>query len=256
MKLKGKVAIITGSSRGIGKAIALEFAREGCAVVINSRSFARANEVAQEIVKNGGGALGVEADVTQSSSVSTMVQRAVETFGKIDILVNNAGMSMTVRAIELKEEDWDKALASDLKAYFLCSQAAAKVMMNQGGGKIINITSMFGSTVVPGRLAYTVSKAGANMLTMALAMEWARYKIHVNAIAPGYVMTEMIMDLIKRGLLEEHKLIGRTPLKRLAKLEDISKAALFLASGDSDHITGEILRVDGGWVPYGGWELG
>jgi len=253
MKLKGKVAIITGSSKGIGKAIALEFANEGCSVVINSRNKERADEVSREIVGKGGKALALEADVTQSSSISSLVQETLDSFGKIDILINNAGISMTVPAIELKEEDWDKALATDLKAYFLFSQQIARVMIKHGKGKIINITSMLGSTVVPGRLAYTVSKAAANMLTVALAVEWAKYNINVNAIAPGYVMTEMIADLIERGLLKEDKLKGRTPLKRLAKLEDISKAALFLASDDSNYITGEILRVDGGWLPYGGW---
>jgi len=184
-----------------------------------------------------------------------MVQKTIEAFGRIDILVNNAGVPMVCPAIELKEEDWDKALTTDLKAYFLCSQAIAKIMIPQRKGKIINITSMLGETVVPGRIAYTVSKAGADMLTKALAVEWAKYHINVNAIAPGYVMTEWIEDLIKKGVLKEDTLIRRTPLKRLPQVEDVSKAAVFLASNESDYITGEILRVDGGWVLYGGWDL-
>ena len=253
MKLEGKVALITGSSKGIGRAIALEYVNEGCAVVINSRSQQRADKVANEILENGGRVKALAADITHKSSILSLVTKTLDAFGKIDILVNNAGISMTTPAIELTEEDWDKAMGTDLKAYFLCSQAVANSMIKNGGGKIINITSMFGSTVVPGRLAYTVSKAAANMLSMALAMEWAEHGITVNALAPGYVMTEMIQDLIQRGVLEEEVVKSRTPLKRLARLEDVSRAALFLASNDSDYITGEVLRVDGGWVPYGGW---
>ena len=255
MKLKDKVSVITGSSRGIGKEVALTFVDEGCSVVITSRHLNEAEEVAKEITDRGGRAIAVETDVSESSSISAMMKKAVSTFGRIDILVNNAGMSMTVPSIDLKLEDWNKALATNLTSHMLCSQEAARVMIKQGGGKIVNISSMLADTIIPERIGYLVPKAALNHLTKALAIEWAQYKINVNAIGPAYVLTELIQDLIDRKLLDEEKLKSRSPFKRFVTTKEVAKAVLFFASSDSDAITGEYLKIDCGWSKYGGYEL-
>ena len=246
MKLKDKVSVITGSSRGIGKEVALTFVDEGCSVVITSRHLNEAEEVAKEITDRGGRAIAVETDVSESSSISAMMKKAVSTFGRIDILVNNAGMSMTVPSIDLKLEDWNRALATNLTSHMLCSQEAARVMIKQGGGKIVNISSMLADTIIPERIGYLVPKA---------AIEWAQYKINVNAIGPAYVLTELIQDLIDRKLLDEEKLKRRSPFKRFVTTKEVAKTVLFFASSDSDAITGEYLKIDCGWSKYGGYEL-
>jgi len=254
MKLGGKVAIVTGSSRGIGKAAALRLAKEGCALVINSRHFDEANEVAQQIVKKGGNAFPVEADVTDATSVSEMVNKTIEVYQNVNILVNCAGMSMAVPAIDITLEDWNRVLSTNLTSQLICSQAVARVMMKNGGGKIVNITSMLAEIIVPGRIGYSVSKAAANHLTKALAIEWAPYKINVNAIGPAYVMTDIVRDLIRRGILDEEKLKNRSPFKRLVTVEEVADAVLFFACDDSSCITGEYLKLDCGWSKYGGWD--
>jgi len=254
MRLKDKVAIVTGSSRGIGRAICLEFAKEGCAIVTNSQHFDAADKVAQEVRDMGGQAIAVEADVSNKESVDNIVKEALDKFKDVNILVNCAGMSMTVPAVEVELEQWNRALSVNLTSQLLCSQAVAKHMMNKGGGKIVNISSMLAETIIPNRIGYCVPKAAVNHLTRALAIEWAPYKINVNAIGPAYVLTELIKDLLQRKLLDEEKLINRNPFKRFVTEEEVAKTALFFASSEADAITGEYLKIDCGWAKYGGYE--
>ena len=240
-------------SQGIGRGIARSFAKEGSAVVINSRSLDRAKVAAQEIAQEGGEVFPVAADVTDRKAVESMVEEVIERFSKIDILVNNAGITFIRPAEDLSEEEWDRAVATDLKAYFLCSQAVGKTMIRKGGGRIINITSILAERALPQRLAYCTSKAGANMMTMVLALEWAKYNIRVNAIMPGFVATGLVPEKIDKKTFDREAIIQKTPLQRLAKVEDVGDAAVFLASEEADFITGTCLRVDGGWLAYGGW---
>jgi len=250
-RLLGKVAIVTGAGRGIGRAIALAFAKEGADVVIVDVDLSSAEKVAGEVKSLGPNALALKVDVANKNKVDQMIKTVVNNFGKIDILVNNAGISMVRPSIELSEEDWNRCLAINLTGVFLCCQAAGKVMIKQGEGRIINISSIAGLGALPQRLAYCVSKAGVIMLTKVLSIEWAQYNVNVNAIAPGHTKTEMIRDLIRRGLLDEEKIKQRTPRGRLAEPEEIADAAVFLASDESKHITGCVLPVDGGFSAVG-----
>jgi 3-oxoacyl-[acyl-carrier protein] reductase len=251
--LKGQVALVTGSSRGIGRGIARVFAKEGSMVIVNSRSPDRAEAVAREIIEEGGQAFPIGADVTDANAVQGMVEQSIERFKRIDILVNNAGITFIRPAEDLTEEEWDRAVATDLKAYFLCSQAVGRTMIRNGGGNIINITSILAERALPQRLPYCVSKAGANMLTMVLALEWARHNIRVNAIMPGFVATGLVPDRIDKKTFDREAIIQKSPLQRLAKVEEVADAAVFLVSKEAAFITGTCLRVDGGWLAYGGW---
>ena len=206
-------------------------------------------------MNRGGNAIAIETDVSESSSISNMMKKVVSTFGRIDVLVNNVGMSMTVPAIELKLDDWNKPLTINLTSYLLCSQEAAKVMIKQGAGKIVNISSMLADTIIPNRIGFCVPKAAINHLTKALAIEWAPYKINVNVIGPAYVLTELIRYLMSKDLLDEEKLKSRNPFKRFVTTEEVAKAALFFASSDSEAITGEYMKIDCGWAKNGGYEL-
>ncbi len=248
MRLKGKVAIVTGSSRGIGKAIAVAFSREGASVVINSRKLGDAKIVASEINSSTGRATAIEADVSNSKDVKRLISGTVKKFGKLDILVNNAGVVSMGQFLELKEEDWDRTIAVDLKGVYLCSQAAAKQMIKQGkGGKIINISSIAGTIGFAGTSHYAAAKAGVIELTKVMAIELAPYKINVNTIGPGIIETDMTRDFLKNP--ESVKsFLSRIPLGRIGKPEDIAPAAVYLASGDSSYVTGEVVFVDGGWL--------
>ncbi|MGB9698975.1 MAG: SDR family NAD(P)-dependent oxidoreductase [Thermodesulfobacteriota bacterium] len=251
MKLKGKVAIITGASRGIGKGIALRYAREGAAVVLASRSLNLLTALAQQIKEEGGQALALEVDVSQYASVAQMVEKTVDHFGQLHILVNNAGIAMVAPAEELSPADWQRALDTDLSGVFYGCQCAARQMMRQGGGCIINITSVYGLVAAPGRAAYCASKAACNMLTKVLAAEWAKKNIRVNAIAPGYIRTELVQSLIDKGLLPVGAIEKRTPLGRIGEVEDVLALAVYLASDESSFMTGSIINIDGGWEAYG-----
>jgi NAD(P)-dependent dehydrogenase (short-subunit alcohol dehydrogenase family) len=246
-RLRGKVAVVTGSSRGIGRAIASAFHAEGALVVVNSRDAATASAVAQEL---GQGAIGVAADVSTEAGAELLVAAAVEEYGRIDILVNNAGRPSVTESVSLSLDEWNQVLQLNLTGTFLCSQRAARSMLAGGGGSILNIASLTGFAAFPKRLAYGVSKAGVVMLTRVLATEWAP-SVRVNAIAPGYVKTDFVEGLAKQGLLDIEALKRRTPQGRLAAPEEIAKAAVFLSSDDAAFVTGETLVVDGGWLAYG-----
>jgi 3-oxoacyl-[acyl-carrier protein] reductase len=246
-KLDKKVALITGGARGIGRAIALAFAMEGADIGIGD--LIDAEPVAQEIRGMGREALTVKADVSKKEDVDRLIHTTVARFQRIDILVNNAGISRRVKFLEMKEEDWDSVLAVNLRGVFLCTQAAAREMVRQGHGKIINMGSIYGlNSVVPGQAQYGVSKAGVIQLTRFCALELGPHGINVNAIAPGMVVT----DILSTGRSEEQvkqRIEGRkkiTPLGKVGFPEDIAKVALFLASEDSSLITGQVIVADGG----------
>ena len=251
MRLKYKVALVTGASRGIGRAIALAFAREGADVVLNcSASVKSADEVAQEIKRLGQRAMVIQADVANKADVDEMVKKVVAEFGKIDILVNNAGMAVVGASAELEESVWRRGIDVLLNGVFFCSQAAGKEMIKRRSGKIINITSINGIGAFPERACYGSAKAGVTQLTRTLGCEWAKYNINVNAIAPGYVRTHLVEDLAEKGKIDIEELATRTPLGRLAKCEEIADAVVFLASEESKYIEGQTIVVDGGWSSY------
>ncbi len=252
MKLKNKVAIITGAAKGIGKAIAKEFVKEGAKVVIADVDLEGAKQTVNELKQMGGEAIFVKVDVTNPQDVENMVNETVKHFGKIDILVNNAGISIPMPALEMPLNVWNKVISVNLTGPFLCSQAAAKVMVKHGGGVIINIASMLGFIAIPKRAPYCASKAGLIGLTKELAVEWASYGIRVVAIAPGWVATKRVIELAKKGIVNEEAIKMMTPMKRLATPEEIAKLTVFLASDDSRFITGETILIDGGYVAYGG----
>jgi 3-oxoacyl-[acyl-carrier protein] reductase len=252
MKLKGRVAIVTGASKGIGKGIAVRYAEEGASVVVASRSMVLLKKVAEQIREKGGRALALELDVTRYESVEEVVSKAVAEFGRLDIMVNNAGISMAKPSEDLPPRDWQRALETDLSGVFYGCQCAAKQMIRQGeGGCIINITSVYGLVAAPGRAAYCSSKAAANMLTKVLAIEWAKKKIRVNAIAPGYFRTELVQGVIDSGMLPLGAIEKRTPLGRIGEVPELLGLAVYLASDESAYMTGSILNIDGGWEAYG-----
>ncbi len=251
MKLTGKVAVVTGASKGIGKGIAVRYAQEGASVVLASRSPDQLSAIADQIRKEGGKALALEVDVTRFESVQAMVNRAVEEFGRLDIMVNNAGISMAQASEDLPPQDWRRALDTDLSGLFYGCQCAARKMIPQGGGCIINITSVYGLVAAPGRAAYCASKAGANMLTKVLAIEWAKKKIRVNAIAPGYFRTELVQGVIDKGMLPLGAIEKRTPLGRIGEVPDLLALAVYLAGDESNYMTGSVINIDGGWEAYG-----
>lgn len=251
MKLEGKVAIVTGASKGIGKGIALRYAQEGAAVVLASRSLNLLEAIARQINEKGGQALAIEVDVTQYASIAQMIEKTGECFGRLDILVNNAGIAMVAPSEELSPADWQRALDTDLSGVFYGCQCAARKMMAQGGGCIINITSVYGLVAAPGRAAYCASKAACNMLTKVLAIEWAKKNIRVNAIAPGYIRTELVQGVIAKGMLPVRAIEKRTPLGRIGEVKDVLALAVYLASDESSFMTGSVINIDGGWEAYG-----
>jgi len=251
MKLKGKVAIVTGASKGIGRAIAGAYAREGASVVLASRSMDLLETSAREIKQAGGEALAVSVDIRNVESINDLVKKTVDQYGRLDLLVNNAGITMGGPSEDLAPEAWRTALETDLFGVFFASQAAARIMMPQGGGGIINISSINGILAAPRRAAYCASKAAVNELTKVLAIEWADRKIRVNAIAPGYVRTELVQDVIDKGAISLDAILRRTPQGRIGEVEDIAGLAVHMASDESSYMTGSIVNIDGGWAAYG-----
>jgi len=245
--LEGKVAVVTGSRRGIGKAIALGFAEAGADVALCALT--KDNKlatVAEKIGQLGQRSLAIRCDVTQKADVNNTVQRVMDEFGKIDILVNCAGMWITGEALlECDEDDWDKVVNTNLKGTYLCCHAVGKIMVEQKRGNIINFGSKAGINPSPEMGAYAVAKAGVHTLTRQLALELGNYNIRVNAIAPGWVRTDMNIHLRTNPEVEK-RLSSGVVLGRLGEPEDISKIVLFLASDDSSYMTGQIIAVDGG----------
>ena len=247
LRLDGKIALVTGASRGLGRAMALGLAEAGADVAVVSRTKEALESVAEEIGALGRRGLAVRADVTDRDEGTDMVRRTMEAFGRIDILVNNAGTIFRAAAEEHPEEEWDRVMAVNLKGVFLCCQAVGKVMIAQRRGKIINIGSLLSEIGVPLIPAYSASKGGVRQLTKALAVEWAQYNVHVNAIGPGYFRTELT-DALQKDEERAAWILSRTPMGRWGVPEDMKGPVVFLASDASDFITGQMLYVDGGWL--------
>jgi NAD(P)-dependent dehydrogenase (short-subunit alcohol dehydrogenase family) len=248
--LQDKVAIVTGPSQGIGRAMAVAFAQAGAHLVLAEHPAFHQEalkELAREIEGMGRKALVAPTDATSVAQVRAMADQAKETFGRIDILVNNAGWTATTPAVDVTEEEWDRTLDVCLKSAFFCSQAVARVMIPQGGGKIINIGSNFGITAFKGRVAYCSAKAGVHQLTRVLALEWAPHKINVNSIAPCLTETPGRRDVMARPGFKE-SILEMLPIGRWNQPEDLVGAALYLASPLSDMVVGHVLSVDGGWT--------
>ena len=255
MRLSGKIALITGANKGIGKAIALAFAREGADIAAAARDIPTLEEVAGQIRSLGRRVLVVKCDVSKSSEVQEMVKKTVETFGRIDILVNNAGVVTRAFVVNMTEDEWDYNLDVNTKGTFLCSKFIAQQMIKQGkGGKIVNIASRAGRVGVAGLAHYSASKFAVVGFTQALAVELAFYKVNVNAICPGKIATEMmareiVWEAKERGVSIaeiEKEQYGPVPWGRPGTPEDIAAAAVFLASPESDYITGTTINVTGG----------
>jgi len=243
--LQGKIAVVTGGGRGIGKAIALALANAGAHVALSARSENQLAEVKAEIEKSGGKASAFTCDISNSESVEKMLESVVSGLGGIHILVNNAGITRDTLLVRMKNEDWDEVLRTNLTGTFYCSRAAAKVMMRQREGRIINIASVVGVMGNAGQANYAASKAGIIGLTKSLAKELGSRGITANAVAPGFIetdMTDKLTDKVKTGLL------NLIPLGVLGSPADVANAVLFLASPAAAYITGQVLHVDGGMV--------
>lgn len=243
---EGKVCIVTGSGRGIGRAIALAFAQEGADVTVNvSRNMDQANEVVEEIEKMGRRAIAVKADVSVREDAVALVKATIDAFGKVDILVNNAGIARPALLNKMTEEEWDKVIEVDLKGVFNCIQAVIPYMIKQRYGKIINISSTSALIGFTGNANYAAAKAGCEALTKTAAKEFAKYGIYVNCVAPGLIETEMSKAIRENPKLKQ-KYLSWTLLGRFGKPEEVAAAVLFLASDKASYITGQTLYVDGG----------
>jgi 3-oxoacyl-[acyl-carrier protein] reductase len=246
MLLDGKVALVTGASRGIGRAIAIRLASEGAKVAINyAGNTAKAEEVKAEIEKNGGEAILVQADISSTEAVDAMVEKVVEAFGQIDILVNNAGITRDGLLMRMKEEDFDAVINTNLKGVFYCTKAVSKLMMKKRSGRIINMASVVGLMGNAGQANYAAAKAGVIGFSKSAAKELAARGINVNVVAPGFIATDMTAAMTDKA--KEATLAG-IPLKRMGQPEDVANAVLFLASDYASYITGQIVNVDGGMV--------
>jgi NAD(P)-dependent dehydrogenase (short-subunit alcohol dehydrogenase family) len=248
--LTGKVCIVTGSGRGLGKAIAIGMAEHGATVVVCSRTLAEAEATAAEITSAGGTAIGLRVDTADRASCQQLIDETVARFGHLDVLVNNAGIDIIEPAEDVAEEAWDQILAINLKGYFNCSQLAARQMLAQGtGGSIANNSSIAGEVGIKGLTAYAAAKGGVNQMTRTMAVEWAARGIRVNAFAPGY------FENIMSGAKEEHarpekraQVLQFTPMGRRGLPSELVGPVVFLASDASSYVTGAILLVDGGYT--------
>ena len=245
MQFKDKVVIVTGSSRGIGKAIALAFAKEGAAVVVSGRNKENLKNVVDEIKGSAAQVLAVEANVAKVDDAKKLIEKTIEEFGQVDVLVNNAGITRDNLLLRLSEDDWDAVLETNLKGAFNCIKASTKPMMKKRSGVIINITSVVGQTGNAGQVNYSASKAGLIGLTKSVAKELAARNIRVNAVAPGFIETDMTSELPEKA---KEELVSSIPLAKLGNVENVADLVLFLSSPKAEYITGQIVNVDGGMV--------
>ena len=246
--LSGKVAIVTGAGRGLGRVIALGLAQHGADVVVVSRTLAQVEAVAQEISGLGRKALALQVDTSRKADVDRMVARTRERWGRIDVLVNNAGIDIIKPAADYAEGEWDQVVAINLKGYFLCAQAVGRVMIDQRAGSIVMNSSIAGSIGIALLVPYAAAKGGVNQLTRTLAVEWAPLGVRVNAFSPAYFENVMQgVEAIHNEAKERH-IREWTPLGRRGRLEELVGPVVFLASDASSYVTGHILMVDGGWT--------
>jgi 3-oxoacyl-[acyl-carrier protein] reductase len=241
--MENRVAVVTGGSRGIGRAIALRIAARGARLVINYRSDEAAARVVDQIVAQGGQAIAVQADVSDGKEAQALIDAAKEAFGQVDILVNNAGTTRDTLLMRMSEEDWDVVIDTNLKGTFNCIKAVSRQMLRQRYGRIVNITSVAGLSGNVGQANYASAKAGLIGLTKTVAKELGSRGITCNAVAPGFVYTDLTASLPPELVQQA---VDRTPLGRVGKAEDMAAAVLFLASDDASFITGQVLAVDGG----------
>ena len=243
MTFNGQVAVVTGASRGIGRAIALRLSRAGAAVVVTATSIEAAQRTADEVVAAGGKALAAKVDVSVAAEVEELFKKAVAGFGRVDILVNNAGITKDGLLLRMKEADWDAVMDVNLKGAFNCTREAAKLMSKARYGRIINVSSVVGEMGNPGQANYCASKAGMLGLTKSVARELARRNVTVNAVTPGFIETDMTQELSEKS---REALIEQIPMGRMGSADDIASAVLFLASEGAAYITGHVLSVNGG----------
>ena len=248
--LSGKISIVTGAGRGIGRATALALARAGSDVALVARSKDQLDLVAKEIRNLGRQAAAFPADLTQTQHLPSLTEKIVRTMGTIDILVNNAGINIPQNSVDVTEEAWDAVMNINLKGAFFLAQAVGKVMIARGrGGRIINISSQTGSVALAKRAVYCASKAGLNLITKVLAMDWAPHGILVNAVAPTFIETELTRDFLADPEFRQYAL-AKNLLKRFGKPDDVAGAVLYLASPIANMVTGHVLLVDAGWTAH------
>ncbi|MBM3677679.1 MAG: glucose 1-dehydrogenase [Actinobacteria bacterium] len=246
-RLQDRVAVVTGSTRGIGRAIAELLAAEGARVVVNARAEEAVSNAAAGI---GHGAVGIAADVATPEGCARLIEGTLERHGRIDVLVNNAGASVAGPAEELALADWQRIVDLNLTGPFLLCQHAARSMLAEGRGAIVNIASVAAITTPPRRVSYVAAKAGLIAMTKVLAAEWAP-AIRVNAVAPGYFETDLVADLIERGAVDRAALEARSPSGRLGRPVEVARAVAYLVSDEAEFVNGVTLPVDGGWLVYG-----
>ena len=245
--VKGKVALITGAAKGLGKACALALARAGADIALGLRDVNSASDLESEIKLMGRNVIRVQMDVSTVQEIQSAVEKVIDNFGKIDILVNNVGVAPANAALDVTESDYDLTLNLNVKAMFFTSQLVAKHMIKQGGGRIINMSSQAGTIALDDESVYCMSKAAVNHMTKNLASEWAKYNIHVNAVAPTFIKTPGTEPWLKDKEFRQ-SVIDRIPLGRIGKPEEVSSVVVFLAAPASSLITGEIITIDGGWT--------
>lgn len=243
MRLDNKVAIVTGSAQGLGKAMVLKLAKSGAKTVVTDINYEACLKVEKEIQEAGGEAFSVNCNVTNRQEVKNLIAETISKYGQIDVLVNNAGITKDAQITKMTDEEWDSVLETDLKSMFICIQEAIKEMIPRGGGKIINITSIAGEEGNFGQTNYSAAKAGVIGMTKTLSKELGKKGITVNAVAPGFILTEMTNSIPEKI---KEQLIGRIPLKRGGKPEEVADTVLFLASDQASFITGHVLNVNGG----------
>lgn len=248
MRFKDKSVIVTGGAQGIGRACVEAFAAEGARVLVADMAMDAAAETERAVTEAGGQVRVVKCDVGDKAQVEAMIETAVTEFGGVDVLINNAGIIKTADFLELEEDDFDRVLRVNLKGMFLVAQAAARRMVEQGGGAIVNMSSVNAIMAIPNQVPYNVSKGGVNQLTRVTALALADKGVRVNAIGPGTIMTEMA-KVVMADDAARRKIMSRTPMKRLGLPEEVARVAMFLAGEDSSYITGQTIYCDGGRMP-------
>lgn len=248
---ENKCVFVTGGATGIGFATARRFGTAGYDVALLDADPSGVAAAAESLKTDGVRALGLHGSVVDEASVSSAVARTTEHFGGFSVLINNAGISANVPSLDLSVEDWRRAVDINLTGGFICAREAGRHFATQGGGSIVNIGSMYGTVAAPARAAYCATKSAMHMLTQVLAIEWADKGIRVNAVAPGYVRTNLLHTLIAQGKLDAEALIRRTPMKRLAEAEEVAELVFAIATPSFPYMTGQIVGLDGGWTAYG-----